>query len=161
MNKDSHQIFETYSQTSAQQEIVQEGLFDRLKARGAQAVGAVKGLGHQAAGGAQKLAGKAVGSVGGALGSKTAGTVGKEIQAAGGKKTSFGKAAAETAKYQSIVKSIVANAVNDLKKMNIPVKDEAALTKQLTAAVVSNLSQVTKTGQLRSSATGKIGAKVA
>lgn len=161
MNKDSHQIFETYKTTSANQEIIQEGLFDRLKARGAQAVGAVKGLGQQAAGGAQKLAGKAVGKVGGALGSQTAGTIGKEIQAAGGKKVSTGKAAGETAKYQSIIKSAVANTVNDLKKLNIPVKDEAALTQQLTAAIVSNLSQVTKGGQLRSSATGKIGAKVA
>ena len=50
MNKDMHQIYETYKGTSATQEIIQEGLFDRLKARGAQAVGAVKGLGNQAAG---------------------------------------------------------------------------------------------------------------
>ena len=50
MNKDSHQIFETYIKTSASQEIIQEGLFDRLKARGAQAVGTVRGLGQQAAG---------------------------------------------------------------------------------------------------------------
>ena len=50
MNKDMHQIYETYKGTSATQEIIQEGLFDRLKARGAQAVGTVKGLGNQAAG---------------------------------------------------------------------------------------------------------------
>jgi len=50
MNKDSHSIYETYKQTSANQEIIQEGLFDRLKAKGAGAVGTVKGLGQQAAG---------------------------------------------------------------------------------------------------------------
>lgn len=50
MNKDMHQIFETYKGTSATKEIIEEGLFDRLKARGAQAVGTVKGLGNQAAG---------------------------------------------------------------------------------------------------------------
>lgn len=50
MNKDSHQIFETYKQKPANLEIVSEGMFDTLKARGAQAVGTVKGLGQQAAG---------------------------------------------------------------------------------------------------------------
>lgn len=50
MNKDSHQIFETYKQKPANLEIVSEGMFDTLKARGAQAVGAVKGLGQQASG---------------------------------------------------------------------------------------------------------------
>lgn len=50
MNKDSHQIFETYKQKPANLEIVSEGMFDTLKARGAQAVGAVKGMGQQAAG---------------------------------------------------------------------------------------------------------------
>lgn len=50
MNKDSHQIFETYKTTSANQEIVQEGMFDRLKAKGAGVIGAAKGLGQQATG---------------------------------------------------------------------------------------------------------------
>lgn len=50
MNKDSRLIFETYARTSANKQILQEGLFDRMKARGAQAVGAVKGFGNQAAG---------------------------------------------------------------------------------------------------------------
>jgi len=50
MNKDMHSIYETYKGTAANKEIIEEGLFDRLKARGAQAVGAVKGLGNQAAG---------------------------------------------------------------------------------------------------------------
>ena len=50
MNKDMHSIYETYKGTAANKEILEEGLFDRLKARGAQAVGAAKGLGAQAAG---------------------------------------------------------------------------------------------------------------
>ena len=32
MNRDSHSIFETYKKSSAKQEIIQEGLFDRLVA---------------------------------------------------------------------------------------------------------------------------------
>ncbi len=50
MNRDMHKIFETYTTTSAKQEIVEEGILDRLKTRGAQAVGAVKGAKDQIAG---------------------------------------------------------------------------------------------------------------
>lgn len=167
MNKDAHSIYETYKTTSANKEILEEGLFDRLKARGAQAVGSIKGVGQQAMGGAQKLAGKAAGaagSLGGALGSKTAANLGKqvgsEIQSAAQKKITSGKGSAELAKYQSIIKSTVANTVNDLKKLNIPVKNEAALQAALTAAILGQLQQVTKGGQLRG-ASGKIGGKVA
>lgn len=146
MNKDAHSIFETYCNTSAKQEIVQEGLFDRLAARGAQAVGAVKGLGQQAAGVAK-------GAVAGVKGD-TAG-----VQAAQ-KQRMAGQMAGDVAKYQSIIKRAVANTVNDLKKLKMPLKDEAALNKALTDAISSQLAQVTKTGQLRQAGTGRIGAKV-
>jgi hypothetical protein len=44
-NRDNHLIFEKYIPKT-----LEEGMFDRLKARGAGAVGAVKGLGQQAMG---------------------------------------------------------------------------------------------------------------
>lgn len=146
MNKDAHSIFETYSKTSANQEIIQEGLFDRLVTRGAQAVGAVKGLGQQAAGVAK-------GAVAGVKGDT------KGVQAAQ-KQRMAGQMAGDVAKYQTIIKRAVANTVNDLKKLKIPVKDEAALNQALTNAISSQLTQVTKTGQLRQAGTGKMGAKV-
>lgn len=45
MNKDTRLIFEKYTPKT-----LEEGMWDRLKARGAGAVGTVKGLGQQAAG---------------------------------------------------------------------------------------------------------------
>jgi hypothetical protein len=65
MNKDSHLIFETYANTSANKQILEEGLFDRVKAKGAQAVGTVKGLGQQAAGAVKGAVAGAKGDVAG------------------------------------------------------------------------------------------------
>lgn len=50
MNKDAHSIFDTYQSSSANKEIIQEGLFDRLVARGSQAAGATRGSWQQAKG---------------------------------------------------------------------------------------------------------------
>ena len=147
MNKDSHQIYETYKTTSANQEIIQEGLFDRLKARGAQAVGAVKGLGQQAAG---TVKGAVAGVKGDVAGVKTA-----------QKQKMAGQMAGELAKYQSIIKSAVTGTVNDLKKLKMPIKDETALNKALTDAILGQLVQATATGQLRQASSGKIDAKIA
>lgn len=146
MNKDAHLIFETYNKTSANQEIIQEGLFDRLVTRGAQAIGAVKGLGQQAAGVAKGAVAGATGNVAG-------------VKAAQ-KQRMAGQMAGDVAKYQTIIKRAVANTVNDLKKLNMPLNDEAALNKALTDAISNQLTQLTKTGQLRQAGTGKIGAKV-
>ena len=160
MNRDAHSIFETYKTSSANQEIIQEGLFDRLKARGAQAVGAAKGLGQRAIGGAQELSGKYGGKLAGAIGGgEAAQQAAQNIQKAGKTKISAGKMAGDTAKYQSIIKSTVTNTVNDLNKLKIPVKDEAALTQALTDAIMGQLKQVTKSGMLRGPG-GRIGSKV-
>ena len=165
MNKDTNAIFETYVKTSSKQEIIQEGLFDRIATRGAQAMGAVKGLGQQIKGKAQELTGQAigkvggaVGKVGGALGSSTAKQVGKEISKAGQKTITTGKMVGDVAKYTTAIQRTVANTVNDLKKLNMPVKDEAALTQALTAAIQAQLTNVTPSGQLRVG--GKLGSKV-
>ena len=172
MNKDTNAIFETYVKTSSKQEIIQEGLFDRIATRGAQAMGAVKGLGQQIKGKAQELTGQAIGKVGGAVGKvggalgsstakqvdTTAKQIGKEISKAGKKTITTGKMVGDVAKYTTAIQRTVANTVNDLKKLNMPVKDEAALTQALTAAIQAQLTNVTPSGQLRVG--GKLGAKV-
>jgi hypothetical protein len=152
MNKDMHQIYEAYKSKSANLEIVEEGLFDRLKARGAQAVGAVKGMSQQALGGAQQLAGKAVGALGGV-------ESGKEIQQAGQKKAAQGSTMGDVAKYESYVKNAVETTLSDLKKLNMPVKDENKLRVDLTTAIMGQLQQVTKSGQFRSDK-GQISSKL-
>jgi hypothetical protein len=58
------------------EEILEEGFLDRFKARGAQALGAVKGVGQQLKGGAQQMAGNVV--------QKAGNLAAKGVQAAGG-----------------------------------------------------------------------------
>ena len=147
-----HQIYEAYKTKSANLEIVEEGLFDRLKARGSQAVGAVKGMGQQALGGAQQLAGKAVSAIGGS-------EAGKEIIKAGEKKVSQGSVMGDIAKYESYVKNTVDTTLNDLKKLNMQVRDENKLRVDLTNAIMGQLQQVTKAGQFRSDK-GQMGSKL-
>jgi hypothetical protein len=159
MNKDTKSIFETYKATSAKQEIIEEGIFDVLKTRGSEALGGAKGLGQQALGGAQKLAGKAVGKVGTKLGSKSAETIGGEIQKAGQRKITSGGMASDIAKYKTYLKSSVDTLLADLKGLDIKVKDENALRQALTDTIVQNLQNVTATGQYRSK-TGALGGKI-
>lgn len=160
MNKDSHLIYETYSNTSANKEVLDEGLFDRLKARGSQAVGATKGLGQQALGKAQSLAGKAVGGVAGKLGGGQAATdFAANIEKSAQKKIGGGKIAGDIAKYKSYINSAVSGTINDLKKLNMPIADEAALKQALTDTIIGQLTQVTKAGQFRGPG-GRIGGKV-
>lgn len=87
MNRDMHKIFETYKSTAATKEIVQEGILDQLKARGAGAVGAVKGLGN-------RVAGATKGAIAGVKGD-TAG-----VQAAA-QQTAQGKIQGDIAKIES------------------------------------------------------------
>lgn len=154
-------------------EMVQEGLFDRLKARGSQAVGAVKGAGQQLAGKAQQAAGgvvskagdlaaKGVEAVGGTIDpSKNKLTqAGAGMQKAGAKQVGAGQRAGEEAKYKSYITNSAQTIANDLNKLGMAVKDENALIADITAAITKNLSQVTARGQLRTAA-GTIGGKVA
>ena len=105
MNKDMHHIYETYKGTSATQEIIQEGLFDRLKARGAQAVGAVKGLGNQAAGTVKGAVAGATGNVAGveaATKQRVAGSVQGEL--------------AKARSYKQTAVTKITNSINDVIK---------------------------------------------
>lgn len=152
---------------------IQEGLFDRLKARGAQAVGAVKGAGQQLKGKAQQAAGAAVSKAGeyAAKGVEAVGgsidptqnklsQKGQELQKAGAKAQGAGARAGDEAKYKSYIANSVKTIANDLAKLGMPVTDEATFAQELQAVITKNLKQVTAKGQLRTS-TGTIGGKVA
>jgi len=164
---DQKLIAEAYKQ-------VNEGLFDRLKARGSQAVGAVKGAGQQLAGKAQKAAGSAVAAAGN-LASKGASAVGIEndpeknklfqkgaqMQKDGAKAQTQGQRAGQEAKYKSYITNSVKTITNDLAKLGMPVKDEDALMKDLQATLTKHLTQVGgKSGKQLRDASGKLGGAI-
>ena len=148
-------------------DVVNEGLFDRLKARGAQAVGAVKGAGQQLAGKAQQVAGGVV-SKAAELGGKAVGAdvsqgalaqKGAAMQKAGQKQQTQGARQAEESKYKSYVSNSAKTIINDLEKLGMNVDDAAALEQEIQDVVKKHLTQVTARGQLRD-AGGKIGSKI-
>jgi hypothetical protein len=164
--KDTDMLMEAYEQ------VLEEGLFDRFKARGAQAIGAVKGAGQQVAGGAKQLAGKAISkagdyaqkgveAVGGSVdpGKNKLTQAGANLQKTGAKQVGAGQRAGEEAKYRSYISNTVQTLITDLTKLGMAVNDEAALSKELTDVITKNLKQVTKSGQLRTAA-GTMGSKV-
>lgn len=165
--KDTDMLMEAYEQ------VLEEGLFDRLKARGAQAIGAVKGAGQQIAGGAKQLAGQAVSkagdyaqkgveAVGGSVDpSKNKLTqYGAGLQKTGKKQIGAGQRAGEEAKYRSYISNTVQTLINDLSKLGMDVNDEAALSKELTDVIAKNLKYVTKSGQLQTKGKTTFGSKV-
>jgi hypothetical protein len=164
--KDTDMLMEAY------EHVLEEGLFDRFKARGAQAIGAVKGAGQQVAGGAKQLAGKAISkagdyaqkgveAVGGSVdpGKNKLTQAGANLQKTGAKQVGAGQRAGEEAKYRSYISNTVQTLITDLTKLGMAVNDEAALSKELTDVITKNLKQVTKSGQLRTAA-GTMGSKV-
>jgi hypothetical protein len=158
---DQNLINERYEQ-------IQEGLFDRLKARGAQALGTVKGAGQQIAGKARQVAGGALSKTA-ELGGRALGVdasqgglaqKGAQLTQAGKKQVGAGQRAGEEAKYQSYINNTVQTIIGDLTKLGMGIKDESVLSKELTDVITKNLTQVTAKGQLRTAA-GTIGGKVA
>jgi len=139
---------------------VNEGLFDRLKARKDQAVGAVKGVGDRVKGAAQTLGGKAVGAAGSALqagidkaytnpealGDNKLLQKGAEMQKAGAKQTSAGKASGDEAKFKSYIANSAKTIANDLSKLGMEVDDESALLNDIQSTISKHLTQVTKGG---------------
>lgn len=157
---DQNLINERYEQ-------LQEGLFDRFKARGAQALGAVKGVSQQVAGKARQVAGGALSKTA-ELGGRALGVdvskgelaqKGAALTAAGQKQVKAGQRAGEEAKYQSYISNAVQTIIDDLNKLGMQIKDENVFSKELTAVIAKNLTQVTAKGQLRTAA-GTIGGKV-
>lgn len=102
--KDQELLAEAYDQ-------VNEGIFDRAKARVGQAAGAVRGLAAKGKGKLQQQAGKAVT----ALGAKSAG---QEIQDAGQEKIDNAQTGND-AKIANYLNSITNTIVKDLKALNI------------------------------------------
>ena len=159
--QDEQMIAEAYMQ-------IQEGFMDRLKARGSQAVGAVKGAGQQIAGKAQQAAGGALGKAA-ELGGKALGVdasqgglaqKGQAMQKAGAKQIGAGARSGEEAKYKSYIANSAQTIAKDLSSLGMTVTDEATLIADIQAAITKNLSQVSGGGQLRTAA-GTMGGKVA
>lgn len=148
--------------------LMNEGFFDRLKARGSQALGAVKGAAQQVGGKIQNAAGGAVNAAGnlaantlskgaGALGANVTvdpsqnkvAQYGQNLQAQGQKNVQQGGQQGVEAKYQSYIKNSVSSIVNDLSKLGMDVKDPTQLSKDLNTALRRNLVGVnSRTGQL-------------
>jgi len=153
-------------------EQIQEGLFDRLKARGSQAIGSIKGAGQQLAGKAQQVAGQAVGGAGNLVSrgvQAVGGTMdpsknkllqaGNSLQNAGLKQQRAGARVGDESKYKSYITNSAKTIAVDLQKLGMPIDDEASLIADIQNVVTNHLSQVTKSGQFRTSS-GQIGGKV-
>jgi len=135
----------------AYDQILEEGLFDRLKARGSQAMGAVQGSGQQLKGKLKQKAGSAItGAATGvarglgidptaATGPGTLAAKGAEMSAAGQEDIAQGATKGNDAKYESYIKNSAKTIVNDLKKLGMPVYDEFELETAIINAVQSNL----------------------
>lgn len=125
---------------------IAEGFFDRLKARGAQALGAVRGLGQRVAGGVNRAVGQAQYGAGSTLAKYAGGDKSKsplvqkglERQRAAKAQIQQGKETASNQKYVSYVNNTVNTLVNDLKKLNIPITNESQLINDLYTAITNN-----------------------
>ena len=162
--------------------LIAEGFFDRLKARGAQALGTAKGTAkgtvQQAKGAVQNVAGNAVNAVGNGMnrvgtaaglmdnpgGNKIA-QYGRNLQAKGQQNVQQGGQQGTESKYQSYIANSVSTIVNDLAKLGMEVKDPAQLSKDLNMALRRNLVGMnTRTGQMSHATPGggtTFGGKVA
>jgi ribosomal protein S20 len=151
---------------------VQEGMFDRVKARASQLGGAVKGVKDRVKGAAKGAAGKAVSAAGTGL-QKAADVVwddapeenkliskGQEIQKAGAADTSAGKAGGQEAKFRSYIKNSANTIANDLSKLGMEVDDTEALVDEIQSVVSKHLTQVTKGGLYKRGGGDRRGTKV-
>jgi len=117
------------------EELLEEGWMDRLKARGAEALGSVKGVGQQVKGGFQQAAGSAL-SKAGSAGAKAFGgsedntlsNKGREFSQQGQQASGEGMVSGHNAKVQYLQKNIdkridsfVADIKNDIKKLGLDI----------------------------------------
>ena len=130
---------------------VQEGMWDRLKARGSQAVGAVKGVKDRVTGTAKELAGDVLSKtaeIGGqALGvdASKGGLAKKGAEwAKGGKEeAAAGRRSGQEAKYTSYINNSAKTIVNDLKKLGMDLSvPEETLTQSLVDLISNSLENV-------------------
>ncbi len=146
---------------------VNEGLFDRVKARAASAAGAVKGVGDRVKGAAKGAAGKALAGAA-ELGGQALGVdasqgglaqKGAALQKNAAKDSARGARAGKEAKFKSYITNSAKTIANDLAELGMEVGDPAALMNDIQSVVSKHLTQVTGQGQLRDAA-GKLGGKV-
>lgn len=148
--RDNDLINEAYQQ-------VEEGIYDRLRARGAQAIGTMKGAGQRIAGAAQQAYGRGASAVGSvldkgaqSLGYQGGGNVltkyGQAQQQVGAKQVQAGQAASEAAKYDSYIQNAAQGLVTDLQKLNMPVDDSNALLKDIKTVLAKHLRNVNSQG---------------
>lgn len=148
-------------------QLVQEGLLDRLKARGSQALASVKGAGHQIVGKAKQVSGnllnKAVTGMGNVIGQDTSKSSlaqkGQDLAKAGASQRNTASKLPQEAKYRSYINNAAQTLVADLEKLGMPIKDRDQLVAALKTTLMSGLQQVTSKGQLRT-AKGQIGNKI-
>ena len=164
MKKDDIQINEAYAKIYGQQ--LDEGIWDVAKARGAQAVGAVKGLGQKVGGAFKQAKGglvqKAVGAGAKAIGlDPTKSDVyqkAKEEQRMGKAQVKSAGETAQGAKYNTYINSALDGLVKDLKRLNIPVRDESIMKKELFDVLKRQMPEIkTSGGQFSVGSSTKVG----
>ena len=130
---------------------VQEGMWDRLKARGSQAVGAVKGVKDRVTGTAKELAGDVLSKtaeIGGqALGvdASKGGLAKKGAEwAKGGKEeAAAGRRSGQEAKYRSYINNSAKTIANDLKKLGMDLEvPEEEFIQDLIDTITDSLKNV-------------------
>jgi hypothetical protein len=148
------------NELSEQQIAIAEGLFDRFRARGSQALGAIKGAGQQLQGKVQQAAGNVVNRAGN-LAAKGVEAVGGTIDPSKNKLTQYGnnlsqqgqqnqqqgQQAGQVAKFQSYVKNSVNTIANDLQSLGMAVKDRNSFMKELTDVLTRNLVNMPNSNQ--------------
>jgi hypothetical protein len=110
------------------EELLEEGWMDRLKARGAEALGSVKGVGQQIKGGFQQAAGSGLSKAGDWLESDKISRKGDKYTQQGQKSEREGSVSGHNAKVQYLQKNIdkridsfVADIKNDIKKLGLDI----------------------------------------
>lgn len=164
MKRDDININEAYAKVY--QQPLEEGIWDVAKARGAQAVGAVKGLGQKVGGAYQQAKGglvqKAVGAGAKALGLDPTKSElyqkGKEQQRMGKAQIKAAGEVAQGAKYNTYINSALDGLVKDLKRLNIPISDENVMKKELFAVLKRQMTELkTSGGQFSVGSKTKVG----
>jgi hypothetical protein len=132
--------------------LIQEGIFDRLKARGAGAIGSAKGLYNQAIGKGQQAIGNVAQKASNladtglnALGRPQTGInklqqYANTMQNRGANTIDMGKNQGELAKINSYIDNSVKNIIQDVTKLKIPVKDIVNFEKQLKDVYTQNIT---------------------
>jgi len=146
--KDQQLLAEAYQQ-------IEEGLWDRLKARGSQAVGAAKGLGGRVKGAAKDIAGQAVGAAG--KGIQSAGEAiwadapkdnkllkrAEKLKQAGAADAAAGRRSGQEAKYKSYINNSAKTIANDLKKLGMALEvSEEEFIQDLIDTITDSLKNV-------------------